>query len=639
MPGQAPCKPRGARSVIIGTAGHIDHGKTALVRALTGIDTDRLPEEKHRGITIDLGFASLDTQAPDGSSLSLSFVDVPGHARFVRNMLAGAGGVDMVLLVISAEEGVMPQTEEHLAICTLLGIECGITVLTKADAVSEERLREAERSVRDFVKGTFLESGSLFVVSARTGSRLAELRGELIRCASGIPARNQDGAPRFPIDRAFVIKGFGTVVTGTLMGGSIRSGIDLAVEPGGRIARVRGLQTHGRAEAEASAGTRVALNLARIEAADLKRGDTLVEPNSFTSVSVLDVELRLLPGAPPLKHRARVHFHAFAAECIATATLYDAVSVQPGETKLARLRLSEPVVLLPDDRFVVRAGASITTVGGGRVLDAHPAPRVSKSRTAAWLRALGSAPPGERVWLRIARRGTGGISNRELSRETGVAESALGRLMERWVAAGRVHRAGETCLITKDAFATAQETLLRHFRTRSGNRFDPVRRAELREQTGLRPEIFDEALRSLERNRQVQVAGEFVKPLTSGAAPGRDSAETSTIAAEYARAGIAPPSPDELGMRLGITPAEMRRLITLLLREGTVVRLGNDSLCIDRRALEGLADKVRALRGQTLDVAAFKQLAGVSRKYAIPILEYLDRERVTVRQGTRRLVL
>jgi selenocysteine-specific elongation factor len=628
-----------ARSAIFGTAGHIDHGKTALVRALTGIDTDRLPEEKRRGITIDLGFAALEMQAPDGSTLHLSFVDVPGHARFVRNMLAGASGIDAVLMVISAEEGVKPQTEEHLAICSLLGIERGITVLAKADAVSRERLLETTTAVKSFVRGTLLAGGPVVAVSAHSGSGIAALRHELIRLASGVPARSRDAVLRLPVDRAFAMRGFGTVVTGTLIGGSIRAGDELAVLPGNRTARVRGIQIHGRTEREACAGSRVALNLAGIERAELGRGDILVGPTLLHAVDLLDVELSVLRGASLLKHRTRVHFHAYASECAAIVTLYDAKSVASGETRLARLRLSQPVALLPGDRFVLRMGTPITTIGGGRVLDVSSTVQMRKTKTAEWLRTLRAASSEERVWLRIARRGTAGVSEKELSRETGITEAALGGLVQRWIREGRVHLIAEKCLLTPEALTVARETILRHFGARNGDGAASVRRSELREQTGLACEVFDDALQRMEEDRQLQTRGQFVMSFAAADLSGQDGAAISRIAEEFERAGITPPSPDELGVRLGIAPAEMRRLTTLLLRAGTLVRLSDDAMCMHRRSLEALSDKLRGLRGQTLDIAAFKQLAGVSRKYAIPLLEYLDRERITMKQGSQRLVL
>jgi selenocysteine-specific elongation factor len=627
-----------ARSVIVGTAGHIDHGKTALIRALTGIDTDRLPEEKRRGITIDLGFASLQLQAQDGSALQISFIDVPGHARFVRNMLAGTGGVDAVLMVISAEEGVKPQTQEHLAICSLLGIERGIAVLTKSDAVSEERLLDVTEDVRCFLRDTFLATAPLIAVSAHTGSGISSLRREMIRMTESVSPRSPGTVVRLPIDRVFVMNGFGTVVTGTLIGGSIRAGDELAVEPGGRVVRVRGVQVHGCAEEMACAGSRTALNLARIEAGDLTRGDTLVAPDGIAAIDTVDVELTVLPGAPALKHRARVHFHAYAAECVTTATLHKAVTVKPGETKLARLKLARPIVLLPGDRFVLRQGSPVTTTGGGSVLDCHPILRTRKPKTAEWLQQLRAASAGDQICLRVARRGVAGIAIKELSSETGWIEIAIRDLIGAKADEGRLHVVGDRRVLSSESLTAARKAILQPLRLR-GVRPAGVKRPELKEQVGLEPEVFDEVLRQLEQDRELRIAGEVVMAFDAASASVNDRSLLPEVAAEFGRAGVTPPSPEELGSRLGIAPAEMRRLITLLLRQRTLIRLGSDSLCMDRRAIEELAGRMRTLRGQKLDVAAFKQLAGVSRKYAIPLLEYFDRQRVTVKQGDQRLVL
>lgn len=620
-----------ARSVVVGTAGHIDHGKTALVQALTGIDTDRLPEEKRRGITIDLGFASLETRAADGSALRLSFVDVPGHAKFVRNMLAGAGGIDAVLMVISAEEGVMPQTEEHLAICSLLGMERGITVLTKADAVSHDHLQETKGAVKRYLRDTFLASAPVLAVSARSGFGIPELRQELVRVAERSPGRRSDTALRLPIDRSFVMKGFGTVVTGTLIGGSIRVGDELEIQPGDRMTRVRSLQVHGHPEEEACAGSRVALNLTRVEAAELRRGDILVRPSSVPAVDWFDAELTLLPGASAMKHRARVHFHAFASECMATATLYEATAIGPGETGMGRLRLSAPAALLPHDRFVLRTGTPITTMGGGRVLDVHPSAHRNK-KAAEWLHRLRTASPEEAIRLRIAGRGVSGISRKELSRETGITEAAIDRLLEVWIREGLVHSAADKRFLTPEAFSAARQTILQRLR-------GSMRRSELREHTGLPVDVFDDALRGMELEYQLQLSGDLVATSVSPDHHSQDSRIISVIAREYELAGVTPPSTDELTVRLGIAPAAMRRFITLLIREKTLVRLGDDTLCMHRRVLEDLTERIRSLHGQTMEIAAFKQLAGVSRKYAIPLLEYFDRARVTRKQGNQRLVL
>ncbi len=377
-------------SIVIGTAGHIDHGKTTLVRALTGIDTDRLPEEKRRGITIDLGFASLELPTPNGSPLRISFVDVPGHSLFIRNMLAGAGCVPAVMLVVAADEGIMPQTVEHLAICDLLGISHGMTVITKADAVSASQLQEVTNSIERFLQGTFLSKDHAPVVqaSAATGAGLEAVRAELLNLAMRAHRVTSDALIRMPLDRSFVMKGFGTVVTGTLLSGTIRDGQTLHLQPDDRSVRVRGLQSHGKPVPSAQPGSRVAVNLSGIDAPQVRRGQTLVSPRTLSSVDTLDVEVRLLPTAPALKHRASIHFHAFTSETMASVFLYGYEAVQPGSLRLMRLRLAEPIVLVPGDRFVLRQPLPAGTIGGGRVLDAHPLPRQRKSATQALARTI-----------------------------------------------------------------------------------------------------------------------------------------------------------------------------------------------------------------------------------------------------------
>src|SRR3954451_3783054 len=342
------------RSVVIGTAGHVDHGKTALVRRLTGVDTDRLPEEKRRGISIDLGFASVETTSPGGELVRLSFVDVPGHKLFIRNMLAGSGGVDCIMLVISAEEEVKPQTEEHLAICSLLGIKRGVAVLSKVDAISETQLERARASVKKFLRGSFLAGAPMLPVSAKTGLGVQDLLSELNALALQPCLRDPNAPPRIPVDRAFVLKGFGTVVTGTLQSGTVSQGQSLVALPKRHKIKVRGLQVHNKEQHQASAGSRVALNLSGVDLADIRRGDTLVSPGTFEAVREIDVELSLLHGSPALKDNAEVSFHAFTSSTTARVSLYESRALQPGENCLAKIKLSELVVLLPGDRFVLR---------------------------------------------------------------------------------------------------------------------------------------------------------------------------------------------------------------------------------------------------------------------------------------------
>ncbi len=631
---------KAVKSLVVGTAGHIDHGKTTLVRALTGVDTDRLPEEKRRGITIDLGFASLDATTIDHSPLRISFVDVPGHKLFIRNMLAGAGCIDAVLLVVSAEEGVKPQTEEHLAICSLLGVCRGLTVITKVDAVSPGRLEEVRAEIETFLQGTFLDPSHavLLPVSAQTGRGLDQLRGELLSLAMKTALPNPDHVPRLPLDRAFVMKGFGTVVTGTLLSGEFHVGESLALEPGTRIVRVRGMQTHGRPEEYARAGSRVALNLAGIEVSEVSRGQTLVAQETLTAVTTIDVEASLLPGSSNLRHRSRVHFHAFTSETPATVSLYSYDAVEPGSHRFMRLRLHKPVVLVPGDHFVLRQSSPPATIGGGRVLDAQPLPNLRKGKCLTWLEALKHAGLEEQLRLRVERRGITGLTMRKLMAETGLTEEALHRLTEPLVRSNRLLLIPDDVLLTEEALASATESIFG--RLKSATQSAGLSRSELKGQTGLSKEVFDFVLEKLVREQRLRLKDALV--YVSGSVPevpGTDVKSLSAIATAYESAGLTAPSASDVATMLKLKDSEMRRLMTLLLRDKILVKMGTDGLYIHQRALETLCGRMRELRGQTLDVARFKQITGLSRKYAIPLLEYLDRQRITRKDGDLRLVV
>jgi selenocysteine-specific elongation factor len=631
--------PEPVRSVVVGTAGHIDHGKTALVRALTGVDTDRLPEEKKRGITIDLGFASLDAVTADHRPVQISFVDVPGHHHFVHNMLAGAGCIDAVLLVISADEGVKPQTEEHLAICTLLGIRRGLTVITKADAVSQADLERVRLEVQAFLRGTFLDAGAgILPVSAYTGQGLEELGNKLSSLALGTSRRSPDYVTRLPLDRAFVMKGFGTVVTGTLGSGTLRVGQSVALEPGGLVARIRGMQTHRRTEERVNPGSRVALNLAGIDVSDISRGQTIVEPGNLTAVTTIDVEASLLAGSKELKHRATVHFHSFTSDTLATVSLYGHNAAEAGTHRLMRLRLRKPVVLIPGDRFVLRQCSPAATIGGGRVLDAHPLPRLRKAKCLAWLEAIKDASLEQQILKRVARHGTAGLPLQMLRVETGLTGEALHRIAEPITRDGRLVPVPGEIWFTKEALESAAEKIVSRLKIET--RTSGLKRSELRSQLALRAEIFDFLLERLLRDQRLKLQGEMVFPAgTDQQITNPDIKLLSAIAAAYEASGLAAPSAVEVASHLKLSDGEMRRLVTLLLREKTLIRMGTDELYIHRTALEALRAQIRALHGQVLDVPRFKQIIGLSRKYAIPLLEYLDRERITRKDGDRRIVL
>src|SRR5215472_1062497 len=449
------------KSIIIGTAGHIDHGKTALVKALTGIDADRLEEEKRRGITIDLGFAHLEMTAANGEKLRLGFIDVPGHERFVRNMLAGVGGIDLVLLVIAADESIKPQTREHFEICRLLSIPRGITVITKSDLVDEETLSVVRLEIEDFVRGSFLDTArSLMVaVSLLKGAGLEELKQEIARLAVEIPSRDYDALFRLPIDRVFVMKGFGAVVTGTLIAGKIAKEEEVEVFPARKRARVRGVQVHGASAEQAMAGQRTALNLAGVQVEELARGMTLAAPGTLEPTQRFEVQISVLEDAKPLKDRARVHLHAFSSETIAEVALYDQTEVKPGGTTFAQLRTAEPLLLLPGDRAILRQFSPVVTIGGAIVLDAFPPHRQKPDAIQAFLQTQAMGSRQEALLARIARRGHEALSLAAAVRETGLKSSVLQPMIAALVQQKQVIQVGEFLLVGDAAQKTTLKLL------------------------------------------------------------------------------------------------------------------------------------------------------------------------------------
>jgi selenocysteine-specific elongation factor len=627
------------RSIVIGTAGHIDHGKTALVRALTGVDTDRLPEEKRRGITIDLGFASMDVVGPDGSPLRISFVDVPGHALFIRNMLAGAGCVPAVMLVIAADEGVMPQTREHLAICELLGISDGFTVITKADLVNQEQLNLVQGQIKAFLKGTFLGGDAKPVVaaSARSGVGLDVVRTELMHLAMRAEAAEQVRPMRLPIDRVFVKKGFGSVVTGTLLSGEIQIGQNLVLEPGRRSVRVRGLQTHGESEDVAAAGSRTAVNLSGVDAADISRGQMLVAAGELTSTELMDAEITLLEDAPALKNRGRLHLHAFTSEVMASVSLYGNEAAKPGAKRLTRLKLSAPIVLTPGDRFVLRQPLPAGTVGGGRVLDALPIAVGKRADAHRWLERMADATPSQQIVLRVERRGAGGIRIDGLAREMGLKCEAVREIAGRLLAASELVMVPGEVVVSPAAFSGAMESVLRRLKSAGPA---GLKRSVMQSQAGLGVEVFDAVLERIVADGKVEVGGEVVTIAGAGpAVSGKEAQKLSAVSVAYRKAGLAAPTVKEAAQELHMSDAEIRRIITLLIREKTLVRMGSDDAFVHADALRELVGRLAGMRGKTIDVAAFKAMTGLTRKHAIPLLEYLDRERITRKQGEVRIVL
>jgi selenocysteine-specific elongation factor len=634
------------KSVIVGTAGHIDHGKTALVKALTGIDADRLEEEKRRGITIDIGFAHLELPADNGERLRIGFVDVPGHERFVRNMLAGIGGIDLVLLVISADEAIKPQTAEHFDICRLLSIRRGIVVLTKADLVDAETLEVVRMEVQDFVRDSFLEGAAIVPVSSRTGAGLAQLKREIALAAGEVPAKSSAALLRLPIDRVFTIKGFGTVVTGTLLSGSVPKDDELEVFPIGKRVRVRGVQVHGAAAEKAVAGERTALNLSGVSTDDLARGMTLAQPDILRATKSLDVSLSLLKTAKPLKDRARVHFHAYTSETIAEVVLYTGKQLKPGETAFVQLRLNEPVLLVPGDRFILRQFSPVVTIGGGTVVDATPLPR-SRTRkkpekVVCVLRELQDGAPEQTLFARVARQDERGLSLRDALAETGWHPSQIASVATALVKSAQVKRVADV-LVAQVAFEQARESLLGTLlKFHDANPLVAgISKGELQEKLDLPAQVFQGVLDDLARNRKVEISGETVRAAGRGVVMKDEEAESKrTIEQAFASAGLTVPALKEVLAGLPVDKIRAQKIVTLLLRDRVLIKLSED-LVFHRDALAELRRKLaeQKTKSSKINVATFKDLTGVTRKYAIPLLEYFDRERVTRRVGDERIIL
>lgn len=646
------------KSIIVGTAGHIDHGKTALVKALTGIDADRLQEEKRRGITIDLGFAHMEFPGANGERLQIGFVDVPGHERFVRNMLAGVGGIDLVLLAIAADESIKPQTREHLDILQLLGVKRGITVLTKSDAVDAETLEVVRLEIEDFLRGTFLESpkSPVVAVSALTGAGLENLKNAIVTAVDGAETRDARALARLPIDRVFTMKGFGTVVTGTLISGTIRREEELEVFPAGQRVRVRGVQVHGHTADVSVAGQRTALNLAGASTEELSRGMILAPPQVFTTTRTIDVHLRLLSSAPhPLKKRAKVRFHAHSMEAIGEVAFQpsinlnpnlvqkdDTLQMAPGSEAFARIRLPEPVLLLPGDRFIIRQFSPVVTIGGGVVLDATPIPRRQQIIVDTLLRYAANGNTKGMLDIRIARRGYDGFSMAQAVSETGWRREVISSYLAEPLAKGEVLKFGDLYIHSSASSALRQlvpETLaLLHKK----NPLVPgMGKETLREALRLSPEVFAAALDLLLRDKKIEVAGDLVRLPGHGVVMKDEEAESKKkIEEAFAGAGLKVPALQEVLAELKVDRPRAQKIVTLLLRERILVKV-SEELVFHRAALEELRRLVLAQKAQSpkMDIALFKEITGVSRKYAIPLLEYLDRERLTRRVGDAREIL
>lgn len=631
------------KSLIVGTAGHIDHGKSTLIEALTGTHPDRLEEEKRRGITIDLGFAFLEEGGVD-----FGFVDVPGHERFVKNMLAGTSGIDLVLFVIASDEAIKPQTREHFDICRLLGVERGIIALTKTDLVDRDTVALVRLETEEFVKGSFLEDAPILPVSAKTGEGLPELKETLRAAAAEFTERQAGRYFRLPIDRSFAIKGFGTVVTGTLVSGQAAVGEEVELLPESRLLRVRGLETAGKTVERAGAGQRTAVNLSGIEHAAVKRGMVLAAPGRFTKTRRIDARLELLKSAPTIKHRARVHFHLGTAETIAEILLYEGGELLPGESAPVQLKLADDAVAVGDDRFIVRQFSPVTTIGGGRVLDPLARrPARKDSGRVKFLETLERGSPAE-ILEAMVERNTRGLGMREIVWRTGWMEAEVERAAEQLARAGAIRKVGAEplLLLSESGFQEVLKKLLG--RLEAFHKENPllpgIPKEQLRASVGrrVRAETFEAALGELGRQNQLVTQGELIKkPGAEITLTPEEQRAREQIEQAFRSAGLAVPAVQEVFRNLAMESRRAEKILQILLREKLLIRVSPE-LIFHREALgrlPGLLEKFKKARGERIGVPAFKELTGITRKYAIPLLEYLDRQRLTRRLGDERVIL
>lgn len=633
--------PSAHKQVIIGTAGHVDHGKSTLITALTGVNPDRLKEEQERGMTIDLGFAALTL--PSGQLVGI--VDVPGHERFLKNMLAGAGGVDVVLLAIAADEGIMPQTREHLDILRLLDVKAGVVALTKCDIVDAEWLEMVTEEVREYLQDTPLAGAPIIPVSAVTGQGLPDLLSALQEAVERVPARDVNAPFRLPIDRVFTLTGAGTVVTGTLVSGRVRVGDAVEVLPVGTHSRVRQMQVHGRRVEEAVAGSRAAINLPGIEKEDIERGMVCVPPGLFRPTQAFDAQVTLLPDAAKgLTQRARIRVYLGTAEVIGRVSLLDSDRVEPGAQAFVQVRLEKPLVAARGDRFIIRTYSPMFTIGGGKVLEPH-APRHKRfdASVIEHLRSLLTGDPAEKV-LAILTQSPAGMDETELVRRAETDPQSLSVLLQRLASEARVLRIGETWFV-EEVWQALRDRLNRTLQ--SYHQQNPLRagmpREELRSTVakGLSPRLFEAILVRCEQEGIVARQGALVRLSDfSIRLNERQQRLAERVAQIFREAGVSPPPLNIISQQVGAPPDAVRAMVQVLLEMGELVRLGDD-LYFHRQVLEETAELVRrTIREKgSLSVGEFRDLTGSSRKFVVPLLEYFDTIRLTRRLGDVRVLV
>ena len=630
------------KHVVIGTAGHIDHGKTSLVKALTGTDTDRLKEEKERGITIELGFAELTLD-----NVHAGIVDVPGHERFVKNMLAGVGGIDLVMLIVAADEGIMPQTREHLSICRLLGIKTGLIVLTKTDLVEPEWVELVTDDILDFVKDTFLEEKPIVPVSAHTGDGLENLKKAVSEIANQTPAKSETGIFRIPIDRVFTMRGFGVVITGTLFSGSVAVGEQVEVYPRTLQARVRGLQVHGESVEKSTAGLRTAVNLQGLERTEVFRGDIIGHRGELKSTYMLDVHLEHLADAPrPLKTRNRIRFHAGTAEIMGRISLIGRDVLEPGDSSFAQIRLEEPIVVLPRDRFVIRSYSPIITIGGGEILDIMPRKhRRLRSSSLDHLKSLYQGDETERLLILLRDARLNGVELADLTGRLTLKPSDIQKSIQELSAQGEVQIIDQANFfsMTTAHFNTAQKNILSFLNEYHAQ--NPLRtgapREEVRGKAGdINEKIFAAALRYLSESNEIVENGATLRLASHSVEIDETLGEVKTkLESVFKNAHFQPPSVEDAFSQSGGKGNSNRNALQLLIDQGVLLRL-KDNIVYHRLALSEAENLLREHLSQNNEITAaeFRDLLGITRKHAIPLLEYFDTARITLRVEDKRVL-
>ncbi len=632
------------RHVVLGTAGHVDHGKTALIKALTGTDTDRLKEEKERGITIELGFASL--KLPSGKTLGI--VDVPGHEKFIKHMVSGAAGIDLVMMIIAADESIMPQTKEHLHICSLLGIRSGLVALTKIDMVENDWLELVKTEIQDFLKGTFLEGVPVIPVSALKQKGIDELTAALDTVVQNIPEKNDCGIFRLPVDRVFTMKGFGTVVTGTLISDSISVGEDVLILPEEISARIRGIQVHNQPTQEATAGQRTAINLQGIEKESLQRGDVLARPGTVVPTTRLDVFIEYLKNnAKSLKNRTLARLHTGASEIIARVILIEKDELAPGEKGFAQLILEKKDVVVTGDRFVLRSYSPITTIGGGLIIDPLPPKhkRLNKKVIEELATLLNGTLP-KKIEVILERAGFAGTNLRHLVFRLGTNAKNIKEELQSILSqkSALITDKEETNIISASFYeklAQSAAEIISQYQKKNPLR-EGISKEELKASLGrdISPKLFFMLLQNLTANKTIEVDKETVRLFGHKVTLADDlNSIRQAILKIYNEAGLTPPSFKDVINNFQDKKTEAQNIIKLLLKEGSLIKI-NEELIFTREALDNLRKNYKALlvkEGKATPVS-FKELTGLSRKYIIPLMEYFDTDKLTMRVGDHRIL-